>query len=107
VQYGSDDLCRFCREHGLEVSMSRRGNCWDAWTAKVQSRIPAGATTWTKVLVLASTIYQPGPWSDNRKFDYNFDDPFGKDVHTTMLSNYPSTRRGNCVSMPIFFAILA
>jgi serine protease inhibitor len=87
--------------------MSRRGNCWDAWTAKVQSRIPAGATTWTKVLVLASTIYQPGPWSDNRKFDYNFDDPFGKDVHTTMLSNYPSTRRGNCVSMPIFFAILA
>lgn len=20
---------RFCREHGLEVSMSRRGNCWD------------------------------------------------------------------------------
>ena len=29
VQYGSDDWQRFCREHGLEVSMSRRGNCWD------------------------------------------------------------------------------
>ena len=29
VQYGSDDWRRFCREHGLEVSMSRRGNCWD------------------------------------------------------------------------------
>ena len=28
-QYGSDDWRRFCREHGLEVSMSRRGNCWD------------------------------------------------------------------------------
>lgn len=29
VQYGSDDWQRFCRDHGLEVSMSRRGNCWD------------------------------------------------------------------------------
>ena len=29
VQYGSDDWRRFCREHGLEVSMSRRGNCWE------------------------------------------------------------------------------
>lgn len=29
VQYGSDDWRRFCREHGLEVSMSRRGNCYD------------------------------------------------------------------------------
>ncbi len=28
-QYGSDDWRRFCREHGLEPSMSRRGNCWD------------------------------------------------------------------------------
>lgn len=28
-QYGSDDWHRFCREHGLRPSMSRRGNCWD------------------------------------------------------------------------------
>jgi putative transposase len=28
-QYGSDDWQRFCRDHGLEPSMSRRGNCWD------------------------------------------------------------------------------
>jgi len=28
-QYGSDQWCRFCRDHGLEPSMSRRGNCWD------------------------------------------------------------------------------
>lgn len=29
TQYGSDDWLRFCREHELEPSMSRRGNCWD------------------------------------------------------------------------------
>jgi putative transposase len=28
-QYGSDDWRRFCRDHGLTPSMSRRGNCWD------------------------------------------------------------------------------
>lgn len=28
-QYGSDDWLRFCREHNLKPSMSRRGNCWD------------------------------------------------------------------------------
>lgn len=28
-QYGSDDWMRFCRDHGLVPSMSRRANCWD------------------------------------------------------------------------------
>ena len=28
-QYGSDDFKRFCKVHGLQPSMSRRGNCWD------------------------------------------------------------------------------
>lgn len=28
-QYGSDDWHRFCRDHKLVPSMSRRGNCWD------------------------------------------------------------------------------
>ncbi|RDS85910.1 transglutaminase family protein [Dyella psychrodurans] len=77
------------------------------WAAKVRARIPSGASTWAKVMTVYSTIYVPGPWNDFHKFDYNFDDPMGKDVHTTMLSTYLATRKGNCVSMPIFFAILA
>lgn len=28
-QYGSDDWMRFCKEHNLKPSMSRRGNCYD------------------------------------------------------------------------------
>ena len=28
-QYGSDDWVRFCKEHKLDPSMSRRGNCWN------------------------------------------------------------------------------
>lgn len=29
TQYGSDDWLRFCQDHNLEPSMSRKGNCWD------------------------------------------------------------------------------
>ena len=29
VQYGSDDWLRFCTQHNLQPSKSRRGNCWD------------------------------------------------------------------------------
>lgn len=29
TQYGSDDWLRFCKEHNFDLSMSRRGNCWD------------------------------------------------------------------------------
>ena len=29
AQYGSGDWMRFCRDHNLDPSMSRRGNCWD------------------------------------------------------------------------------
>jgi len=28
-QYSSDDWLRFCDQHNLKPSMSRRGNCWD------------------------------------------------------------------------------
>ena len=29
TQYSSGDWLRFCRDHNLDLSMSRRGNCWD------------------------------------------------------------------------------
>lgn len=79
----------------------------DVWVDKVRERIPAGSSSWTKLLVLVSTLYQPGPWNDWNRFDYDFNDPFSKDIHTSQLAHYLSSRRGNCVSMPIFLAILA
>lgn len=34
-QYGSDDWVRSCQEHGLQPSMSQRGNCYDNAVAEV------------------------------------------------------------------------
>ena len=33
-QYGNDDVVRFCKDHSLISSMSRRGNCFDNAVAK-------------------------------------------------------------------------
>jgi regulator of sirC expression with transglutaminase-like and TPR domain len=77
------------------------------WVERVEHRIPSGANTWTKVLVLSDTLNRASAWNGNHKMDYAFDDPFGKDIKTSELYHYLQTRRGNCVSMPILFAILA
>jgi regulator of sirC expression with transglutaminase-like and TPR domain len=65
----------------------------------------AGATAAEKVQALRALVYRSGPWNDHHPFDYdhgNF-----KDLRVKLLSNYLASRRGNCVSMPILFLILA
>jgi regulator of sirC expression with transglutaminase-like and TPR domain len=52
-------------------------------------------------------ICKAGPWNDNRPFTYDHDDPLGLNVQNKLLSTYLRTRRGNCVSMPTLFLILA
>ncbi|MDO1528622.1 transglutaminase family protein [Fulvimonas sp. R45] len=53
-----------------------------------------------------TTLYQAGPWNDNRPFTYDFNDPLGKNIQNKLLSTYLDTRKGNCVSMPLLYVIL-
>jgi regulator of sirC expression with transglutaminase-like and TPR domain len=78
----------------------------DAWADKVRARIPPGTSHVTQLMILGSTIYEPGPWNDNKPFSYDLDDPFGKDTQNKLISTYLATRKGNCVSMPILLVIL-
>lgn len=78
----------------------------DALTRAIAARFPAGASYRTKLDVLLSTLYQPGPWNQNRPFAYDLDDPFGRKRESKLLATYLRTRKGNCVSMPILVAIL-
>lgn len=52
-------------------------------------------------------LYDAGPWNDHRPFGYDHDDPLGQRIGSKLLSTYLATRRGNCVSMPALFLILA
>jgi len=52
-------------------------------------------------------IYVDGDWNAHRPFQYDMTDPLGKKIVDKLLPVYITTRRGNCVSMPILFIILA
>lgn len=56
---------------------------------------------------LRRLIYEAGPWNEHRPFAYDHDDPLGQRIGNKLLSTYLRTRRGNCVSMPALFMILA
>ena len=58
-----------------------------------------------KLSAVRKLIYVSGPWNGWRPFEYAHAGFTA--IRTKLLSHYLSTRRGNCVSMPILFLILA
>lgn len=78
----------------------------DALVSRIRARFPAGANRRAKLDILLSSLYQPGPWNDNRSFLYDLDDPLGANLNSKRISTYLETRKGNCISMPILVLIL-
>jgi regulator of sirC expression with transglutaminase-like and TPR domain len=60
-----------------------------------------------KMAAVRRVIYEPGPWNEHRPFRYDLADPLGIKIENKLLSTYLRTRRGNCISMPVLFVILA
>lgn len=60
-----------------------------------------------KILSLGAFLYEGGYWNNNQPFQYDFSDPFGQEINTKLLATYLKTKKGNCISMPILFTILA
>jgi regulator of sirC expression with transglutaminase-like and TPR domain len=60
-----------------------------------------------KLAAIRKAIYDSGPWNYNRAFSYDLADPFGQKLGNRQLSTYIRTRKGNCVSMPTLFLIVA
>lgn len=60
-----------------------------------------------KLAAVRQAIYVSGAWNYNRPFTYDLADPLGQKVRSKMLSTYVRTRKGNCVSMPVLFLIVA
>jgi regulator of sirC expression with transglutaminase-like and TPR domain len=72
----------------------------------IKKRTPAGTNRRKQMRLLLSTLYEAGPWNGGRPFVYDLQDPFARNVRNKLLSTYLSTRKGNCVSMPILVVIL-
>lgn len=78
----------------------------DALTAMAWLMVPLAAPASERMRVLLGFLYTPGPWNEYRPFSYDQDDPLGKNLTNKLLSTYLTTRRGNCVSMPVLLVIL-
>ncbi len=83
----------------------------DRMTATVEKMIAtlppeAAASSLERMRALRAFLYEPGWWNESKPFLYDLADPYGKKFGTQELPIYLSTRKGNCVSMPILFLVL-
>lgn len=60
-----------------------------------------------KAFSLSAFLYEAGYWNNFKPFQYDLDDPLGQNLNSKLLSTYLKSKKGNCVSMPILYAILA
>ena len=79
----------------------------DVLAETAQELVGPDASDADKVAALRSVIYTPGPWNAQSAFDYDFDNPNGRDAEDQTLAQYLETKRGNCVNMPILFLAVA
>ena len=103
-----DALAKVTIDHMIDPTVDVQSTLkeLDHWADVVQARLPAHATHLQKLLLLGSTIYEPGPWNDGHPFTYDLDDPFGRVIQNKLIATFLKTRKGNCVSMPMFVVIL-
>jgi regulator of sirC expression with transglutaminase-like and TPR domain len=66
----------------------------------------ASRSAYDRLKRLRQFYYEAGPWNDNRPFAYDMDDPLGQVSDHKTLAYYLATRKGNCITMPVLFAIL-
>lgn len=76
----------------------------DDIASEVEASFPHDANNLVKFKALRDYLYRPAPFSGKRPFLYNFEDD--RNPKAKLLSVYLASHRGNCVSMPLLFAIL-
>jgi regulator of sirC expression with transglutaminase-like and TPR domain len=79
----------------------------DAMAEQVKGMLPPHASTWDMMLTMRRYLYQPGPWNDNQPWHYNFDQPLGNYLPDKLVANYLTTKKGQCISMPLLYLFIA
>jgi regulator of sirC expression with transglutaminase-like and TPR domain len=92
-------------EPGVDVTIGRKR--LDGMAAFALQLAGPHPSEFAKLNAVRRYIYESGPWNGYRPFGYDLDDPLGQKPSHRLLMNYLVTGRGNCVSMPALFLILA
>lgn len=80
--------------HAMKAAISRMADDVKAMTGENAK----GAET---LAALKRYLYETGAWNDNKPFEYDLDDPLGEKPVNRLLQRYLTTRRGNCITMPM------
>jgi regulator of sirC expression with transglutaminase-like and TPR domain len=78
----------------------------DAMARQVRALPDFGTVGVGKLLGLKKYIYEPGAWNGHRAFEYDLEDPLGTRISNKLLPTYLTTRKGNCVTMPLLVVLL-
>jgi regulator of sirC expression with transglutaminase-like and TPR domain len=79
----------------------------DKMVTEITSMAGTDSPSMAKMLAIKKYLYQKGPWNSYKPYRYDFDDPTGTNLRSKLLSQYIVSKKGNCVSMPLLFIILA
>jgi regulator of sirC expression with transglutaminase-like and TPR domain len=79
----------------------------DSITEAIKAMAGPSASDLEKLRAVRIYLYESGAWNGFRPYGYDHGDPYGRMISHKLLSRYLGTRRGNCVSMPVLFLILA
>ena len=74
---------------------------------KIKAMMGNAKTATEKKDVLRRFLYEKGRWNYNKPFTYDFADPKGTNIKNKMINTYLRHKKGNCVSMPFLFLMLA
>jgi regulator of sirC expression with transglutaminase-like and TPR domain len=78
----------------------------DEMVARIRSMLSTAPSDNEKLTALTKYLYVSGAWNDYQPYRYDFNDPMGTKLSNKLLQNYITSKRGNCVSMPILFIVL-
>lgn len=73
----------------------------------VRSMAGPAASNKQKLTAVRDYIYVSGAWNGHRPYQYDLADPLGEKIANKLLPNYIASRRGNCITMPFLYIILA
>jgi regulator of sirC expression with transglutaminase-like and TPR domain len=73
----------------------------------VHSASTPDMTAIDRMMSLRAYLYEGGYWNQFNPYQYDFNDPLGTKLHNQLLPTYLSTKKGNCISMPFLFIVLA
>ncbi len=74
---------------------------------EIKKIAPSTADPLVLIPIISKYLYEGGYWNGNEKYSYDFNDPLGTKLSNKLISNYIKTKRGNCVSMPMLYLVLA